>query len=352
MSLVLVLHEIGNEVEIVTGYTEQITKLCFSDMGISITDLFTKDECTVLNVFSKLLHWRRFSKRAWKYIEEQKNDGLLWVSTADTALALGKKLFQRHYVLQILELYDTFPFYRHMLAKYARNANCVVVPEMCRAAIFRSWYGLNATPIVLPNKPDQHPGHRNLKIADEQARNMLTALKPNEKILLYQGHITIERDVRAIASAIQKIGDGWRFVVMGPVHGDYLDKLRKSCPNVIYIPRIIAPDHLQITSHAHIGVITYSWDKLNHVFCAPNKIWEYAGFGLPMICNELPSLQYSVEANNAGICVDMADGEQIESAIKKINNNYDSFSIAALQLYDSIDVHKIVQHITDIASSR
>ncbi|KAA6307134.1 hypothetical protein EZS27_041199, partial [termite gut metagenome] len=37
-----------------------------------------------------------------------------------------------------------------------------------------------------------------------------------------------------------------------------------------------------------IGIVSYAFDDLNHVFCAPNKTWEYTGFGIPMLGNNAP----------------------------------------------------------------
>jgi hypothetical protein len=81
------------------------------------------------------------------------------------------------------------------------------------------------------------------------------------------------------------------------------------------------------------------------VFCAPNKVWEYAGFGLPLICNNLPALQFAVGDRNAGVCVDMNDQLQIESALLTIDNHYEQFSRAAKQLYDSVDIRDIIRQI-------
>lgn len=347
MSLAIVLQELGHEVKIVTSFSAHKTKLEFGKNKIIVKDLFENDIIFSRNIFSKFLDWKVFARRAWRYIDSQKEDKLLWVGTADTALAIGNKLLSKKYVLNIFELYDTFPLYKFMLARYARNAKIVVVPEFCRASIFRSWYGLSKTPIVLPNKAEGHPRNRRLSIEDDNAKDILSKMRPENKIVLYQGHVERERDVRSVGKAVEELGEGWRFVVMGPVHGEYLNILKKYCPSLIYIPRLIAPSHLQITSYAHVGVVTYSWDKLNHVFCAPNKIWEYAGFGVPMICAELPALQISVGAKNAGVCVDMENSNEIKSALLYIDKNYEIFHSASKSFYDSVDTKNIIREIAN-----
>jgi len=343
MSVASILLGLGHDVQIITSFSSKNIKEFFSDKGVDVIDVL--DNFEAKNFFSKIFNWKIFSYKVWSFLKFRKKNTILWISTADTALALGNKLLQTSYILQILELYDTFPLYRNMLARYARKARCVVVPEMCRAAIFRSWYGLKTTPTVLPNKPYEHPGIRKLEVSDFFARKSFKSISSNEKIVLYQGHIEIERDVRPIGKAVQSISNGWRFAVMGPVHGNYKELLKESCPDTIFIPQVSAPLHLEVTSHAYVGVISYSWNKLNHVFCAPNKIWEYAGFGLPMICNDLPALQIGVEAKGAGLCVNIEDQRQIELALLNIDKNYEKYSRCSYQLYDSVDVRDIVWKI-------
>lgn len=345
MTLALVAKELGHDIEVVTSSCEKRTEERYAGMGITVVSLCPEITFPVAGILGKIRFWRAFSKRAWSHLANKSPNNLLWIGSADTALALGKRLFARTYVLHIRELYDTVPHYRRALAKYAGRAKCVVVPEMCRAAILRSWYGLHQTPFVLPNKPAEHPKQRNLVIEDPQASAALASLHPNERIVLYQGHLGLGRDVLPVAEAVRRMGNGWRFVVMGPGNADYIARLTQNYPEVIHVPRVSAPLHLQITSRATIGVIVYGWDKLNNVFCAPNKIWEYAGFGLPMLCSDLPALQLTVQASGAGICVDMTDSIQMATALQQMGENYDQFSQSSVRFYDAVDIRSIIQLI-------
>jgi len=345
MAVAIVLRELGYDLEVITSKSQNQTKVSFAEKGINIIDIIPEIVQPRSSIPKKAYVWKTFSKRVWYHIDRSEKNTLLWIASADTALALGKRLLRRRYVLQIRELYDNNSFYRKHLRAYAKKAGCVVVPEICRAAIFRSWYGLNQTPVVLPNRPADHPRQKKLKVDNEHAKAALKLLGPEDKIVLYQGHVGSDRDFRPVVETVSELGEDWRFVAMGPAHGDYLDRLRESCPKVIYLPRVIPPFYLQITSHAFIGVVTYSWGTLNNVFCAPNKVWEYSGFGIPMICSDMPALQFLVQTNNAGICVDMADRGKIESAFRMIDDNYAVYSSAASQLYDSVNIGAVIQHI-------
>lgn len=343
MSVAMASVDLGHTVRIITSHSEKSTKEIFFSKGICIVDVFPSTKTiTFISFINKLRHWLIFSKKSWGLIYAQEDFDLLWIGTADTALALGEKLLKHQYVLHILELYDRVPIYRFLLKKFARAAKNVVVPEMCRAAIFRSWYGLTQTPIVLPNKMIDHPVQRNLQIINEVAKDALAQIGSNERIVLYQGHIGRDRELLPVAEAINDLGEQWRFVVMGPVHGNYLDVLKAKCKRLIWIPPVLAPLHLQITSHAYIGVIQYSYDVLNNVFCAPNKIWEYSGFGLPIICNDLPPLNNSIQKTGAGLCVAAWDNISISKALVKIDQNHDSFSNASRIFFDSVNFNEIM----------
>lgn len=345
MAVTSVVSELGHDVEIITSCSAPETKAKLAKKGINVTEVMPDFVQTCPNILSKVKFWRTFNKRTWNRINQEARDTFLWVGSADTALALGKRLLRRSYVLQLRELYDKLPIYRKCLAKYVHHANCVVAPEISRACIFRSWYGLKETPIVLPNKPTNHPRRSNLEIEDIRARDILATLGKDEKLVLYQGGIRPYSEIRFVAEAVQTMGDGWRFAAMGRGNKEYLETLKKNYPGFIYIPRISAPYHLQVTSHAYIGVVTYSHECLNFIFCAPNKTWEYAGFGLPMVCNDLPPLRSEVHKRGAGLCIDIQDSKKIASALQQIDRNYESFSQCSQHFYDSVDIRDIIQRI-------
>lgn len=349
MTVARVMRELGMEVTVICSFSCDKTKVDFKALGITILDMCPEYTKTT-SLPTKVMQWRHFRVAAWKAIDKLEGIDLLWISSVDGALALGKSLLRRRFVLHALELYDKHWVYRHLMKRYVKRAAAVVVCEYARACIFRCWYGLEKTPLVLPNKPTDHPRQTNLEIENEQARDILAALGTDTRIVLYQGSISDKRDVSSVAEAVRTMGDGWRFVVMGPENKQYLEKLKKNYPGVIHIPNVIAPQHLQITSHAFVGIVTYSHECLNYIFCAPNKVWEVAGFGLPMVCGNLPPLQSMVQANGAGLCVEMQDSLEIASALREIEINYESFSRNAQKLYDSIDINEIIRNILDVAS--
>jgi hypothetical protein len=297
-------------------------------------------------IINKVSYWRRFRSEVNEVLRKYRTH-LLWVGSADTALALLPTNIPRDSVLHLHELYDHIPGYSLAVRYWMRRCGVSVVPDICRAALCRLWYGLETTPYVLPNRPVEHPRRRKMPLSDPHVADLLT-LCEGKRVVLYQGHIDAGRDICPIARAVQEMGTPWVFVAMGQVWENtkeskrVADRLRLEAPSTVYIPHICPPLHLEVTSHAHVGVVTYTWDRLNHLFCAPNKIWEYAGFGIPMLCNDVPSLQYGIAGPGAGVCLDLRSVSFAKEGLVTLDSHYSEFSERAAKFFEGVDVVRIV----------
>jgi glycosyltransferase involved in cell wall biosynthesis len=191
----------------------------------------------------------------------------------------------------------------------------------------------------------EHPRQRCLSFSDERTRRALGAVR-DKRVLLYQGHFGAgpaarRRNVEPIARALRELDGSYHLVLMGP-RVAAVDYLQDRYSNVSYVPYIPPPSHLEVTSHAHIGIATYGYDDLNNVFCAPNKIWEYMGFGVPVLCQDIPGLRFTVAAADAGVCVDFEHTPQITGAINQIERDYSRYSRRAAECFDAVEPARII----------
>lgn len=262
---------------------------------------------------------------------------LLWVAHENAAVEFKKELVGEKYVLNIFELYDIVPTFLKKLKPLAQDACSVIVPEYNRACMLKFWLQLKDIPQVIPNKPFYHPSKRN--IPNEWAGQLA-----GKKVLLYQGYINRNRNIEEICKAVESL-PGWRMVALGSGEHEYIEYLKHNYPNLFYIGFVSPPHHLDITSWAYVGVVKYDWFDLNHVYCAPNKTWEYAGFGIPMIGNELPGLRYTIGQYGAGICTDLDSIDCIRTAIMQIDQNYEEYSKNAIKFYNSFNIKKALDDI-------
>jgi len=341
------LRSTGCEVECICSACRPATRGTLERAGIKVHEVYTQDPLPA-RPMAKVMHYLAFRKRAWKLLNQDK-ESLLWVARIDTAIALGRRLLERAYILALHELHDKYPIFQRAIRLYARNAHRVVTPEICRAAILRCWHSLDRTPFVLPNRPISHPRKRGIVVSDEKAGEVLASMPDGQRILLYQGNLGSDRDLEPVAKAVQQLGQPYRLLIMGKGEGSALHRLRDVCPSLVHIPWVVPPAHLEVTSHAHIGIAFYRFDSLNSVFCAPNKIWEYSGFGIPILCQDLPGLRFTVGVAGAGECVNTRRPEEVVAGISRIEDHYQQYSERAKGFYEATDTQELLLRLLNEA---
>lgn len=292
----------------------------------------------VAKKISNYYFFRKFVQKT--FTEKLKEDDLVWVASLDTAQACKGLNFlnTNKYILQLHELYDSYPKKLNSIKEISQEAYKIVVPEVNRARILQVWLQLKERPTVLPNKPWTHPRTKYMTPTHESTKEIIKNYDSSKKIIIYQGHIEKGRSLEPIIEAISDIDDV-EFWLMGIDHG-YVAELLKMSDKVKYWGYIPAPYHLEVTSYADIGIMSYDLINLNHMYCAPNKVWEYLGFNLFFICNQVGSLDDFI-AQKCCICLDFNDVEGVKNAILyglKSNSNFSN-------IYDSISLDEILNNI-------
>ena len=311
---------------------------------------------TKINRFHKLIRLIEIRKELWKTINQYYDENsIIWVVSDISIKHLGHKLLNTNYILHLMELSEEITYYHkikflklnsHLLGN---NAFKVIVPEYNRAHIVKAWWKLKNLPSIIENKPYiKNEFQKHSKISSEYAMKVLTELE-SRKIILYQGIIHKERPLDEFIRAVDLLGDDYAFVLMSKGDDIYNSIGSK---NYYFIPFVEPPYHLEITSHAYIGILSYfpvesDYSILNAIFCAPNKTYEYGMFGIPMISNDVPSLKYIFNKYNCGVSVNEFNKETIMEAILKIESNYDEISRNAKTFYDSVDIKEKLNSVLE-----
>lgn len=262
----------------------------------------------------------------------------LWIIHENTLAEIQDLLAGREYTISMYELNDARKGFLDEISEALRAAEKVIVCEPNRAQILRVWLKLAKTPDVVPNKPLKHPRTRKMPTPKPLA-------KEGEKVLLYQGHIQPNRNVEAFCKAIEGL-QGFSLALMG-ARTEFRDELQRKYPFVKVFDFVNPPFHLNYTSQAYIGIVKYDYVDLNSIYCAPNKTFEYAGFGIPMIANDIPGLRQSVGAWGAAECIDTDDVVAIKEAVLKIDAEYEKYTKGATDFFESVDVNKLIEDIAD-----
>ncbi len=335
---------LNNNVKIICGYSskEQADELLKKGIEVYSLNIQEKNVNNIFKILYKITYWIYFRYRANKMLKKESDVDFLYVSTADTAIVL-RGLFEKKYkyFLHLRELHDANPYYMKLIRKSAQLAYKVIVPEGNRAYLYYNFLKLNQVPTVIPNKPFSHPRKKQMDInfLEPEIQQKIKS----KKNIIYQGPLHSERNLSELLKVL-KNNNEYNVILMGKDHG-MLKKYKKINSNIIYISFISPPLHLNITSWAHIGIITYDDKSLNTIYCAPNKIWEFAGFGIPILSSPNLGVKNFITVNKIGVLANYSKVNEIKQAILNISQQYSLYSKNSYQLYDSIDVDNILRYI-------
>ena len=343
-----------SHIYMLSKYIDEVIVIC-SDCDINILNELKKigtrviligDKRLTKGILGKISSYIYFRKRVIKILKKEfKANTVLWFGTADSAFSLLGRLNGKDYIVSSLELYDKNFLYRNGLALVVKNARSLVVCEYNRAYIMKCWWNLKNVPYIMPNKPYFHPQKRNMICEQPDIKDIICQIQ-GTKVIIFQGLIMwSHKHLQTIAQALADIGEDYTFVLMGNVDEKLYNTIKSIYQRTINVKYIPAPNHLIITSYAYIGVVTYDETSLNNLYCALNKIYEYAGFGIPMLCSNIPGLKYTIEYNNAGICTNLQDIKEVKNAIKEIEKNYEKYSRNSKEFFDKTDNTLILKKI-------
>jgi glycosyltransferase involved in cell wall biosynthesis len=184
-------------------------------------------------------------------------------------------------------------------------------------------------------------------------------LPRSQRILLFQGGLAQKRGLRQLVKAAPLLNPDWSIVLMG--WGNLEDELREIAsankprqgpPAVVFLPGV--PQHeLQIWSAgASLGAIPYENTGLNHLYCTPNKLWEYPNALVPILATDLIEMGALIRENEVGFLMprefDEHDIAKIVNAISDDDlqqarkncarfikkNNWETYAPRLLKLYE------------------
>lgn len=365
ISLLSAIDEEKYEINVIVPYINQHYINFFKEKRIKWYSLFDYDWYNQLkekNILCRLYTREiEVQKRFFEQLDRLYDDNsLIWILHEETALYLSNRITKYNYIISIYELKRPEKNKKYKLLNSAipniiKNAIQIVVPEVNRAHITKGWYKLDYTPYVLPNKPYPFNMREKRQFLNDEINNFILKIK-DKKIILYQGAVGYDRKLDSFIEAVNLCGDEYVMLILS---GDSpeLKRLKATYPEkFIHMKSLPAPLHLYVTSWAYIGVLSYvpnkdiyRYEPLNALFCAPNKIYEYSGFGIPMIGNDIPGLVNTIEKYNAGCCVDINNINKIYMGIKTIEDNYNIFSENSRKLFNDCDVYTRVNEIIDLS---
>ena len=206
-----------------------------------------------------------------------------------------------------------------------RRADMVIAANNERADLMSDHYSLKQKPTIMRNIPmlqeSKVDSTKLLKKIPSLARR-----STDEIILLYQGNMSLSRGIGRFVQALKYLDSNFRLVLAG--EGPDLEDLKKMGRPFEREGRFVALGRFEhdllpaITASADLGIVCYPYHGLNNIYCASNKIFEYAMAGLPILSTNQPPLEKMVKEFQIGKLVREQDSpEYIAALIKDLAKN-------------------------------
>lgn len=362
LTILNILPTLGIQAIHIGVYSDNDGKARYESRGVKFietTPYFASDSLTTK--LKKQYSFRKLVKKTLCKANVTENDRV-WIMQSETICLLSSIVEKYPTVLHFFEYVEPKINWKYKMLnptynplKTLHKAKKIVCCEYNRAQITKGIFQLSELPTVLPNK---------VIIEGNELDNIPSDIKPliddliaktsGKKVILYQGiFLDEERRLEEFCEAVSKMPDDFTFIAMGKGSEMY-DKLKEKYESnrIIFIPFVRPPYHLLITKLASIGVLSYFPRKgpvaytINPIYCAPNKIFEYAKFGVPMISNDIPALKYAFLEYHCGECIPYPmTTENIYKVVMKMMNHYGDYQQGALRYYDSVNVSSIINSI-------
>ena len=350
ISVVQYLTELGYHPYVITTGINTHFKESFEKTGISYNVIpFEITRHFILNAIKGFIWGFKARHEIRKIAKSQ--DVVLWIEGNYTFDSLSPRFINKYpHILQHQEIPDPNVFKERIrmgnLRKIMPTALANLAPEYNRACLYRCFFRLKEPLYLLPNKPAFIPTREELDTLKNKYKDVLEKID-NRKIILYQGVMSGERSLENFVKAARFFDKKEYVTVLLGRTSKQLEKYKAINPNLIHIDYIPAPEYLLITSMAYIGFLAYTPNHIDLIYCAPNKIFEYGAFGIPMIGNDIPGLKYIMQDNGFGLICNTDSEDDIFNKFQLIISNYEVMSKRAREYYLSVDNKETIREVLE-----
>lgn len=202
---------------------------------------------------------------------------------------------------------------KFMEKKLIKKCNLVFVVSENIADWYQKEYNIKR-PVVVKNAPRL----THIKNTNHFRENL--GINYDSVIALYQGGLSRGRGVDLLLECFKKRTDE-KVVIVFMGYGQLEEDIKiasKENNNIFFHPAVAPEIVLEYTSSADIGISFIENTCLSYYFCLPNKLFEYAMVGLPVIVSNMKEMKELVEKYNMGIVVDYNKIDYLDSVIDKI----------------------------------
>ena len=209
--------------------------------------------------------------------------------------------------------------------RWARRADGVVTVGPSIARLLSQRLDRDDVDVVY-NSPETAP-------CDDSLRRQL-GLAPDRRLLLYVGKLTVGRGLFDVLPALVRLPE-LEFALLGPadprVREAFLARARALGVDArCHVCKPVAPEHVTaFVRDADLGVIGVEPATLSYRYCMPNKLFELAFAGVPIVASRLDDVGAFIGEFDIGELVDFKDTDALAATISRMLAGLDRYRPAA-----------------------
>lgn len=214
---------------------------------------------------------------------------------------------------------------RALIKRHSRNVDAFITINESIKAFYQQHYRLPPALVVM--NATVFAG----RVVDDGRLRRASGLDESRKILLFHGGFSEHRGIDQLMAAARNLPQPWSIVMIG--WGKAEPKLKKMARELESVhgqenaPLVILPPVSQTElptwiAGADLGVIPYEDVGLNHLYCTPNKLWEYPNAGVPILATSLVEMERIIKEWGTGLLLPRQfSGGDIVQALSRISEN-------------------------------
>lgn len=203
----------------------------------------------------------------------------------------------------------------------------LIFPEINRANFFLKNNSWNSNTFILPNTCSVNDNIKLINKIDFQEEI------GNRKVIGHIGNLGCDHFINVLINIIE-ISDESRyyFLLVGNYDFTVLNileqiKNKKNIKILNSLPHSQLPDIYNIID---FGLILYKPLDYNYDFCAPNKLYEYWSYGIPVFAHKLNGLTKLFEKEEYGLLFDFYDNNVHLKILKQFDNKLDKKNLKSI----------------------
>jgi glycosyltransferase involved in cell wall biosynthesis len=241
------------------------------------------------------------------------------------AAAIASRLLNRPFIYDCREIQSEMPgmrkpkwFWLWLERTLARSAAAVIVTDAYRREIIGDMLRLPPERLhVLLNLPLCRSRSRE----GETIRDRVGA---DRTIGVYMGLVAPDRHIEDLIEAVAYLPDEYTLALAGPVDEEYRAKLDERIAGLNLESRVYFAgpkpwsELVHFISTADCAFALYDSSSLNNRYCSPNKLFEAAMAGVPVVATANPLIVDVLTETKGGACVEPVTPVSIANTVRQV----------------------------------